>query len=51
MSFEDQDDGLLGQTKASTVYLLHGKWLSVTALTGIAIFVRTGNGYILRNPM
>ena len=29
MSFEDQDNGLLGQTKASTVYLLHGKCMVV----------------------
>ena len=38
---EEQDDGLLGQSKASTVYLSHSKWLSVIALTRKAVFVRT----------
>ena len=42
---KEQDDGLLGQSKASTVNLSHSKWLSVIALTRKAVFVRTEKGY------
>ena len=42
---EEQDDGLLDQSKASTVYLSRSKWLSVIALTGKDVFLRTVNGY------
>ena len=38
---EEQDDGLLGSAKASTVYLVQNKWLSLGALTGKYAFVRT----------
>ena len=47
----EQDDGLQNQTKTSTLYLSHSKWLFVIALAGKAVFVRTGNRYDLKQKV
>ena len=43
---KEQDDGFLGYAMGPTIYLSDNKWLSLIALTGKAVFVRTENDNI-----